>query len=266
MGGDIEDFGAFVDCVASLADEPTPGDVRESPWWFRGQPDIGWSLEPAVRREPFTSRFVHRGREPSSQVADDEQRLAAERRILVEFRRRAVSLLPPNADEVDIYFLAQHHGLPTRLLDWTVNPLAALFFAVAAERHHDRDGVLYALWPGRRENYTAAAAAMIAMFDASMPVPEARVVLPVSPDLHAGRMTQQGACFTLHIPGADSLCVGEASRRDRSAIVRWRISTAKKAELQSKLRALGVTWSSLFPDLAHVAKELRAAWEIDPSP
>ena len=38
--------------------------------------------------------------------------------------------------------IAQHHGLPTRLLDWSRNPLVAAFFAV--ERAHDDDSVVYA--------------------------------------------------------------------------------------------------------------------------
>lgn len=57
---------------------------------------------------------------------------------------RAVALIAdPRFDDWDWLAYAQHIGVPTRLLDWSENPLAALYFALESDA--DTDRVLYAV-------------------------------------------------------------------------------------------------------------------------
>jgi len=65
-----------------------------------------------------------------------------EKKLLKTFKERALPFLTtvPN-NEWEWIALAQHHGLPTRLLDWTRNPLVATYFSVKKES--DEPGVIY---------------------------------------------------------------------------------------------------------------------------
>src|SRR5260370_1312131 len=83
----------------------------------RGQRDYDWPLQPKIDRPSFVAHRHARG----------WTRRHHEERLLAEFQRGArphVMIQP--ADQWEWLAIAQHHGLATRLLDWTSNPLAAL--------------------------------------------------------------------------------------------------------------------------------------------
>jgi FRG domain len=96
---------------------------------FRGQTkEEGWPLSPSVGRNPDSSRIPWR-----------------EIEILEEFKRESIpyiDLSPQN--NWQWLALAQHNRLPTRLLDWTKNPLAALWFAVKEPAIDHQPGVVWA--------------------------------------------------------------------------------------------------------------------------
>ena len=64
--------------------------------------------------------------------------------IIEQFRNR-FQLDLPDWQDLDVLAYAQHHGAPTRLLDWSRNPFIGLWFAVSDRNCNSRDGVVFQL-------------------------------------------------------------------------------------------------------------------------
>src|ERR1035437_9555816 len=107
-----------------------------SNWAFRGERDERWPLYSSLSRY-FQNFGVARAAWPEQ-----------EGRILRIFKRKAHQFLekPPDPDD-DFQWLAlmQHHGAPTRLIDFTWSPYVAAFFALERTLN---DGVAWAMNPG----------------------------------------------------------------------------------------------------------------------
>ncbi len=108
-------------------------DYLNRPLWdshtmlFRGVAKASYELEPSIARVPAVS---------------NNSRLEFESEVFREFKIRAHPYIKREpANDMEWLFLAQHYGIPTRLLDWTSNPLVALYFAV--EKHTDEDFAVY---------------------------------------------------------------------------------------------------------------------------
>lgn len=219
--------------VRSVADlleiiaRDVPGD-----WIFRGQSSCRWKLEASV----------HRLTEKSN--ASQEILLDYERRLLGEFKRRARIFLPtrPSSDW-EWMVVAQHFGLPTRILDWTENPLVALYFVVRDESVTSEDGTLYAYRHGAKE---------IDIESKSDPFSIEKIEFLRPPHLDQ-RVIAQQSVFT-----AEPLGLKAGSGNSLSDIRQWNVSVKFKPTIKRELEKLGISENSLFPGLTSLTQEIKS--------
>jgi hypothetical protein len=153
--------------------------------------------------------------------------------------------------EIEWLVHAQHHGLPTRLLDWTTNPLKGLFFSVD-DPHDDRfDGVLWMVQPNVWwEEFTVK----------NQEYWEKDLAAFFPEHLNPRLIAQEGCFLSFPLPKnkrkIQPLEVGIAGY-SVNKISSFVIPKSAKPTLRHELSLLGINHRSLFPSLDGVARSVR---------
>jgi hypothetical protein len=140
--------------------------------------------------------------------------------------------------------IAQHFGLPTRILDWTENPLVALYFSTKDSKDASGDGMLFAYRHG------ADAIDIESTMD-PFAIDQTEVLRPPHLDQ---RVIAQQSVFTVEPTG-----LKKGGGRESSDLRYWHVSANHKDETREQLTKLGISESTLFPSLASVAADIKAA-------
>ncbi len=229
---------------------------------FRGCGKSSYQLLPAIYRHP------------SRKTLDDFGQL--ESSLLTRFTQRS----PPFHDRVpdrrwEKLFFMQHYGVPTRLLDWSENPLIALYFAVMGAHPNRRgkftnDAAVWVLDPVRWNQHALKGQSFKdGALTTDDPVLAAYEELHKHKDMPNGPLALYGAHNSQRIVAQRGVFVvfgksptpmeklSVSEKYPKGALSKIKMKAANIQRLRNELLGYGVTESVVRPDLDGLAMEIR---------
>lgn len=219
-------------------------DLSETTW-YRGQGNADWPLAPSLLRET--------------------NGLKSEMTLFKRFKQNAVQFAAPDVKtEWEWFFLMQHYGVPTRLLDWTESPLIGLYFAVSDPDTESFTSALWCIGPtalnrmaGIEPNFEPD----LPCFDVDnvletyAPSSLAKEVMtrlqPIAAiaSRNSLRLFAQRGVFTINHRDLNPI----DQLGDGGHVWRYTIDPSSKIAIREELKLLRIDKLSLFPELPNVA-------------
>jgi len=243
----VNSWEQFVNRAAVLVSGAYP-----TPYMFRGQAAARWSLKPSLLRLL-----------PADTTPDTA--LAVEKSLLENFRSEVHLHIPaghlpqgfPAAPSPEWWALMQHHGAPTRLLDWSMSPYVGAYFAV--ESDWDQHGAIFIV------HAHAAQKSYVEHFGAEGKIKNETFLDPSAPTAllfwypsrkSARFVAQQGfTSLGTNVLSTHDDLIGPACQKTAEEQPgklfhhKWIIPMALKPAFLRNLRAMNIAAHSLFPGL-----------------
>lgn len=193
-----------------------------------------------------------------------------EKEIFKQFKKNYKIFHKTELNDWDLLSLGQHYGLPTRLIDWTSNPLIALWFAFEKEKKNQKDRIIFGLVVEKEtlvdfQNDELFGGQFIKIFKAK----------PFD-----NRVENQESWFSIQPPkiygnGGDVVRDGVPHFNDyntlnedetfESYLVKFRFKSSLRWEILEEIDKKGINYIKVFPDLTGLCKMIEMK-EIENSP
>lgn len=233
-------------------------------YWFRGVSSIKHTTKPGL--------VWRKARHQENSI---------EHSFLVSYKKYINNA---NLNPWDIYALMQHHGLPTRQLDWSESALVALYFALSSDLNSSEDCIIYAIDPYELNNKTLLTPSIYCPseirgkivennidFNAYLPPNLSGSVeldLPMNPiainaSQQINRVSSQKGCFTIHGESDESI-MDYMTDTNRTLTIQYNIKdTLSKINSLNILAKLGVDEEFIYQDLDSLCARIKRESKID---